>query len=74
MAGNGTNPFSQLLIPTFKGEKYHLWSLKMKTMFKSQELWDLVENGYDEPNPAPAVPDAQLKENRKKDATALFFI
>lgn len=46
----------------------------MKTMFKSQELWDLVENGYDEPNPAPAVPDAQLKENRKKDATALFFI
>uniref|UniRef100_A0A803MAM1 UBN2 domain-containing protein n=1 Tax=Chenopodium quinoa TaxID=63459 RepID=A0A803MAM1_CHEQI len=46
----------------------------MKTMFKSQELWDLVENGYDEPNPAPAIPDAQLKENRKKDAKALFFI
>uniref|UniRef100_A0A803MD58 Retrovirus-related Pol polyprotein from transposon TNT 1-94-like beta-barrel domain-containing protein n=1 Tax=Chenopodium quinoa TaxID=63459 RepID=A0A803MD58_CHEQI len=74
MAGNGTNPSSKPLIPIFKGEKYHLWSLKMKTMFKSQELWDLVENGYDEPNLAPAIPDAQLKENRKKDAKALFFI
>ncbi|XP_056682840.1 uncharacterized protein [Spinacia oleracea] len=26
---------SQPLIPLFKGEIYHLWSLKMKTMFKS---------------------------------------
>ncbi|XP_074326924.1 uncharacterized protein LOC141664869 [Apium graveolens] len=46
----------------------------MKTMFKSQELWDLVGKGYDEPNPAPAVPDQQLRDNRKKDAKALFFI
>ncbi|XP_016475355.1 uncharacterized protein LOC107797034 [Nicotiana tabacum] len=46
----------------------------MKTMFKSQELWDLVENEYVEPNPAPAQPDQQLRETRKKDARALFFI
>lgn len=46
----------------------------MKTMFKSQELWDLVENGYTEPDPAPAVPDQKLRENRKKDVKALFLI
>ncbi|XP_074266058.1 uncharacterized protein LOC141588518 [Silene latifolia] len=74
MANHGANGSSQPLIPFFKGEKYHLWSLKMKTMFKSQELWDIVENGYVEPDPAPAVPDASLKESRKKDAKALFFI
>lgn len=33
-----------------------------------------MENGYDEPDPAPAVPDQQLRESRKKDAKALLFI
>ena len=27
-----------------------------------------------EPNPAPAVRDQQLRENRKKDTKAMFFI
>ena len=34
----------------------------------------MVDNGYAEPNPAPAEPDQQLRETRKKDAKALFFI
>ena len=46
----------------------------MKTMFKSQELWDLVENGYIESNLAPAQPDQQLWETQMKDSKALFFI
>ncbi|XP_056688040.1 uncharacterized protein [Spinacia oleracea] len=46
----------------------------MKTMFKSQELWDMVENGYTEPAEAPAEPDQRLRENRKIDAKALFLI
>ncbi|KAH0680943.1 hypothetical protein KY284_022028 [Solanum tuberosum] len=45
MASNGSNSSSQPLIPIFKGERYDLWSLKMKTMFRFQELWDLVETG-----------------------------
>lgn len=44
----------------------------MKTMFRSQELWDLVENGFEDQN--PPEPDQRLRENRKKDAKALFFI
>lgn len=41
----------------------------MKTLIKSQELWDLVENGYANPNE-----ETRLRENKKKDSKALFFI
>ena len=60
-----TNP----TLPVFKGENYEYWSIKMKTLFKSQDLWDLVENGYHDPDE-----EARLKENKKKDAKALFFL
>ena len=52
----------------------------MKTLFCSQELWDLVENGFTEPPDQAAynvLSQAQkdlLKENKKKDAKALIFI
>ncbi|KAL6351339.1 hypothetical protein AAG906_035131 [Vitis piasezkii] len=60
---------SQPAIPIFKGECYEFWSIKMKTLFKSQDLWDLVENGYPYPDK-----EARLKENTKKNSKALFFI
>ena len=41
----------------------------MKTLFRSQELWDLVENGYADPDD-----ETRLRENKKKDSKALFFI
>jgi len=41
----------------------------MKTLFKSQELWDLVEKGYAEEDEAQ-----RLRENKKKDSKALFYI
>ncbi|XP_074265187.1 uncharacterized protein LOC141587611 [Silene latifolia] len=72
MASNGasSNGYSQL--PIFKGVNYQFWELKMKTLFRSQELWELVENGFEDTK--PAEPDATLKEKRKKDAKALFII
>ncbi|KAK3001640.1 hypothetical protein RJ639_021269 [Escallonia herrerae] len=44
MASNG-NAMSatQPLIPIFKGEGYEFWSIRMRTLLKSQDLWDLVE-------------------------------
>ncbi|GJY14605.1 hypothetical protein Tco_0385027 [Tanacetum coccineum] len=36
---------SQPQIPVFKGESYEFWSTKMKTLFRSQDLWDFVEAG-----------------------------
>ncbi|XP_024965256.1 uncharacterized protein LOC112505607, partial [Cynara cardunculus var. scolymus] len=42
----------------------------MKTLFRSQDLWDLVEQGISE----ASQDDAGRKETQKKDAKALFFI
>ncbi|KAH0633582.1 hypothetical protein KY284_036368 [Solanum tuberosum] len=69
MATNGASTTSQQLMPIFNGHKYEFWSIKMKTLFKSQELWDLVEKGYAEEDEAQ-----RLRENKKKDSKALFYI
>ncbi|KAA8524804.1 hypothetical protein F0562_011227 [Nyssa sinensis] len=70
MASNG-NAMSaaQPLILVFKGEGYGFWSIRMMTLFKSQELWDLVEQGYADPDE-----ETRLKENKKKDSKALVII
>ena len=64
----------QPTMPIFNGENYDYWSLKMKTLFQSQDLWDLVENGYDESANLTNAQKEALKETKKKDAKALFFI
>ncbi|XP_073025197.1 uncharacterized protein [Primulina eburnea] len=60
---------SQPAIPVSKGECYDFRSIKIKTLFKSQDLWDLVENGY-----SGEDEEEKVKENKKRDAKALFFI
>ncbi|XP_039146806.1 uncharacterized protein LOC120284048 [Dioscorea cayenensis subsp. rotundata] len=60
---------SQLSVPVFTGQEYGRWNLRMKTVFKSQELWDLVENGWTE-----LKDEAVERENRKRDAKALCLI
>ncbi|KAI0494408.1 hypothetical protein KFK09_024542 [Dendrobium nobile] len=60
---------SQPLIPIFNGEKYEFWSIKMKTLFKSQDLWDLVVNGVQ-----IGEDEGRNNDNKKKDSKALFFI
>ncbi|CAL5401460.1 unnamed protein product [Camellia sinensis] len=51
-------------IPIFGGTNYEFWSVKMKTLFLSMDLWDTVQNGYDETS----------REKRQKDAAALSHI
>ncbi|XP_062073646.1 uncharacterized protein LOC133777905 [Humulus lupulus] len=68
--GSGSIGFSQPVIPIFKGECYEFWSIKMKTLFRSQDLWDLVETGFNK-NEAD---EGHLRENKKKDSKALFFL
>ncbi|KAH0653060.1 hypothetical protein KY289_030738 [Solanum tuberosum] len=57
------------LIPVFKGESYEFWSIRMKTIPKSQDLWDLVERGFADPDE-----ENTLRNSKKKDAKALVFI
>ena len=40
MDSNGSSmSISQPVIPIFKGECYEFWSIKMKSLFKSQDPW-----------------------------------
>ncbi|KAI5326674.1 hypothetical protein L3X38_035748 [Prunus dulcis] len=69
----------QNLMPIFYGENYEYWSVQMKTLFISQDLWDIVEDGYEEQEISKAGKETQekqqtYKENKKKDAKALFLI
>ncbi|KAM2898028.1 hypothetical protein COP2_007603 [Malus domestica] len=68
----------ELRAPVFNGENFDFWLIKMKTIFRSHELWDLVENGYE----TPAKKEEELteterklmRENVVKDARALEII
>ncbi|XP_073021591.1 uncharacterized protein [Primulina eburnea] len=68
---NGTSAMgaAQPLIPIFKGEGYEFWSIRMKTLLKSQDLWDLVEHGCTDPDE-----ESRLRENRKRDSKALVIM
>lgn len=56
-------------VPFVKGENYNLWSLMMKTMLRSKDLWNLVEKGFIEEGNG-----VRINESVKKDAKALYLI
>lgn len=60
---------SQPSMLIFKGKDYGRWSLRMKTVFQSQEVWELVEKGVVE-----TKDEAVDRENMKRDAKALSII
>ena len=66
---NTTQPF----VPIFNGENYDYWSIKMKTFFCSQDLWDIVEEGFTIPTDNSTL-TAELKENKPKDSKALYIL
>ena len=70
MAVNGASASTQTLIPIFDGQKYEIWAIKMRTLLQSQDLWDFVEDGFDEKE----ADKQKLKESKKKDARALCFL
>lgn len=37
---------SQPNVSIFDGEGYEYWSIMMKMLFRSQDLWELVEKGF----------------------------
>ena len=46
----------------------------MKTLFISQDLWDLIEEGYEQPEDLSTLTIVKLKEYKQRDARALLFI
>ncbi|XP_022853494.1 uncharacterized protein LOC111374962 [Olea europaea var. sylvestris] len=62
---------SSIPIPTFNGDNYDFWSIKMKTHLCAQNLWDVVNDGYINPDDISTLSTAQkkeLKENQQKDS------
>ena len=69
-----------LQTPIFTGNNYEYWSLILKDLFKGQDVWEIVQHGYAKPtdmiaynNLTQAEKDV-LREQRKKDGKALFYI
>jgi hypothetical protein len=71
---------SNLQPPTFRGKNYEMCSLTMKALFRGQDVWEIVENGYVEPvdqekyNALTQAEKYVLKYQREKDGNALFYI
>ncbi|CAM8924228.1 unnamed protein product [Rhodiola kirilowii] len=67
-----------LQIPKFNGN-FKNWSIQLKVVFRSQDLWSLVETGYTE-IVGKAFDELEkedtdlLADTRKKDQKALFAI
>jgi len=72
--------YNQTLVPIFNGEAYDYWSIQMQTLFISQDLWDVIENGYPVPESQEelatwtATKQNEYKQNKQHDAKALLLI
>ena len=80
MASTLGSNMSSLQTPIFTGKNYEYWSLTMKALFRIQDVWDIVQNGYVEladhttyNNITQAEKDV-LREQRKKDGKSLLCI
>ncbi|KAM4105984.1 hypothetical protein ACB094_04G032500 [Castanea mollissima] len=66
-------------IPKLTKENYESWQIQMKVLFGSQELWELVTDGYVKPtSEQEATYNGKqknlLKDQRKKDKKARFLL
>lgn len=65
---------AQSQVPFFDGENYDYWSIQMKTLFISQDLWELVKDEY-ETLGMEEIKWTKLKEynENKKDVKSSYF-
>eukprot|EP00253_Pinus_taeda_P018693 PITA_18693 len=79
MASTSVGMFNTQL-PQFNGKNYDYWDITMKVVFASQDLWEFVEYGFEEPaneeefNELTQAEKELLKSNKKKDSKALVFL
>ena len=50
MVGTSTSmSIGNVQLPQFNGKNYDYWTITMRALFVSQDLWEFVEDGFDEP-------------------------
>ena len=54
--------YVQPQIPLLTGKNYDTWAIKMKTLFRSQGLTNIVEKGFEEPSDESDLNDQQRRE------------
>ncbi|TYK00496.1 TMV resistance protein N-like [Cucumis melo var. makuwa] len=69
MTSNGNMLQPQL--PRFSGKNFNQWSIQMKVLYGSQELWDIVERGYTEVENQSELTNQQLVELRENPTSAM---
>ena len=81
MAGASTSmSMGNTQLPQFNRKNCDYWAITMRTLFASQDLWELVEDGLEEPadeqayNALTHAEKDLLKSNRKKDSKSLFYL
>jgi len=73
MAGTSTSNSMGMQLPLFDGKNYDYWAITMKALFASQDLWEIVEDGFEQPadeNEFNALTQGEkdlLKSHKKKD-------
>lgn len=50
--------YSPSQVPIFDGEHYDYWSSQMQTFFLLKDLWDVIEEGYEEPSQTSSLTGA----------------
>ena len=71
------NVMGQMPLPRLTKTNYENWSIQMKAFLGSQDAWEVVEEGFEEPKDTTGYTAAQnkaLKELRSKDKAALYMV
>eukprot|EP00253_Pinus_taeda_P029506 PITA_29506 len=67
-------------LPQFNGKNYDYWEITMRALFASQDLWEFIEDGFEEPtdenefNNLTQGDKERLKSYKNKDSKALLFL
>ena len=71
------NVMGQMPLPRLTKMIYENWSIQMKALLGSQDAWEVVEEGFEEPKDTTGYTTAQnkaLKELRLEDKTTLYML
>ena len=63
--------------PALNKSNYDNWSIKIKALLGSQDVWEIVEKGHKESKDGGIISQAQkdsLRDSRKRDKKALYMI